>query len=160
MADEHMPEIDPQDLARLRAAADAVGPTVEVLRKKAIASAPAIDSVRHAMERMHDQIELLKEKTIAAVQTPPDAAISLHALRPTESYILDAQRDTIEAIDGMAELLQQSIEVQRKQTEQLDALRESATKQARFNRWMLRVNVAIAVIACIAISVSVVMGIL
>jgi phosphatidylserine/phosphatidylglycerophosphate/cardiolipin synthase-like enzyme len=177
MSDEQIPDIDHEALKGLDAAARSLAAPYEALRQaaqtvmpslaaldelRAATAVPGLDSMHQTMQKLSEQIAQAKDSlgVLESIRHTADTSFTLQAIKPREFYIVEAQRDTIEAIDGMGDLLQQSIEVQRKQTEQLDTLWQSAAEQARLTRRVLGVAIATAIIGGLAIAVSVVVGLL
>ena len=83
--------------------------------------------MRMALEvkRQHEQLPAKMAPTLemtakaAAAQMPRTEPMEIRVSVPREVYIIQAQRETTEAVESLGELVQQTVEVQGKQ---IDAL--------------------------------------
>ena len=73
---------------------------------------------------------------------------------PEGLYGVAAQYETTETIQEMSELVQQSLEIQAKQTEMLDALRKSGEQQTRLTQWVLGFSIAAVIVAVLSVAVA------
>jgi len=155
--------LDPDTQETLRRLADEAGrataPLMEVVSKiartpvidavqleklRTVATLPAVESVRTLGEQLAHIRENMLE-ALASVRMPLDTPTSIQVAKPLESYIVEAQYETIDVIQKMGSLLEQSLEVQGKQTEVLQAVQRSADQQTRLTRWVL----GFAILSCL-----------
>jgi len=124
--------------------------------RDAVTVGPALEAMRQSVQTMIGTGETARaflqgiEKQMAAARQP---AISIPSVKPREAYILEAQYDTIKAINDLQE---QSVDVMSKQIEVLEVLQREAAEQTGLTRWVLRLAIAAVAVACGGIVLSVI----
>jgi uncharacterized membrane-anchored protein len=99
-------------------------------------------------------------EAVASVRMPLDTPTSIQVAKPLASYIVEAQYETIEVIQKMGGLLEQSLEVQGKQTEVLQAVQRSAEQQTRLTRWVLGFAIGAVVVGLLGVAASMAVALL
>jgi hypothetical protein len=131
--------VDPS-VMRAMTAATQIGPRLEMARQAIQKMAPgmeAIDSMARHMRGILDSSAMGSIGRGVNEETNLTPLVTIEAVRGPEHYILEAQRDAVEAIIGMSALQQQSLTVMETQVEVLKKMQEDVTKQTRLTRWVL-----------------------
>jgi hypothetical protein len=165
MDDDQLARFDPSALEalrrRLEETGNAVTPAIqriieianrpviapEVLEKlRTVATSPVVEAMREATARMDEHMARIKESLLegglASVPTVTSGLSEIKVPKTTQHYILEAQYDTVEVIHEMGSLLEESLEVQGKQIEVLEAVQKSADQQTGLTRWVLGFAIA------------------
>jgi len=153
--------VDPSFM-RTMTAATQIGPQLEMARQALQAMAPGMEAIDNMAQHMKGILDSSVLNTIgrgANEQTNLTPSFTIEALRPTEHYILEAQRDTVEAIVDMSTLQSQMLTVMGTQVEVLKKVQEDAAEQTKLNRRMIAIARATLLAACVGIIVSVVVAI-
>jgi len=169
-------ELSPEEIEALRQRAaemqqvirQQVAPLVEAMRKasdsqiaglgesaRALAEAaasPALEMAKDAAEhfsRMRFPVFEIAE------QIKPEPFTPLQLPKPREFYIVEALYDAIGAIEGTSGLLTDSLEVQRRQAEEIAQTRKSVDDQTRLTRWVLGVAAATLMVSVLTVVATV-----
>lgn len=156
MAEKKPPRLDRVGLEKLTQVSEqATAPAMKAI-SEAMRAAPALDALRDMMQKMtptQEVLAALAQRVNETAQATPSTFESIQMPKPREAYILEAQYDTIKAIESMG---QQSLAVMNKQIEVLEDLQKETDEQTKLTRRVLAVAIAGIVIACVSLVVSLV----
>jgi hypothetical protein len=175
MSDDHR-ELRPEEIEALRQKAaemqqvlrQQMAPLVEAMRKASdsqiagfgeaaraladTATSPALEMVRQATEHLSQmRLPVIENQE----QIKPEFITPLQASKPPEFYVVDALYDAVAAIEGTSDLLKESLEVQRRQVDEIAQTRRSVDDQTRLTRWVLAVAIATLVASAVGVAATV-----
>lgn len=116
------------------------------------AASPALEMARQAAEHFSQLRVPVPE---IAEQANRELITPLQVPKPPEFYVVDALYDAVDAIEGTNGLLKESLEVQRRQAEEIAQTRKSVDDQTRLTRWVLGVAAATVVASVLGIVTTV-----
>ncbi len=140
---EAMRKVSDSEMARLAESARALAE---------VGTSPALEMARQAAEQL---AELRMSVAGIGEQVNREPITPLQVVKPPQFYMVEALYDAVGAIEGTSGLLTESLEVQRRQAEEIAQTRKSVDNQTRLTRWVLGVAAGTLMVSVLTVVATV-----